>query len=73
MVWRTLAGRASFAGGSDDRPRVPAWDSSPPSGLTLLWGWNVGDTLFDTSTWPVTHLVVGEVIVAAGSVHPSGW
>jgi cation transport regulator ChaB/ABC-type transport system involved in multi-copper enzyme maturation permease subunit len=31
-------------------------------GLTLLWGWNVGDTLFDTSTWPVTHLVVEEVL-----------
>jgi hypothetical protein len=31
-------------------------------GLVLLWGWNVGDTLFDTSTWPVTHLVVGEVL-----------
>ena len=31
-------------------------------GLVLLWGWNVGDTLFDTSTWPVTSLVVGEVL-----------
>jgi hypothetical protein len=31
-------------------------------GLVLLWGWNVGDTVFDTSTWPVTHLVVGEVL-----------
>lgn len=31
-------------------------------GLVLLWGWNVGDTLFDTSTWPVTHMVVGEVL-----------
>ena len=31
-------------------------------GLVLLWGWNVGDTLFETSTWPVTHLVVGEVL-----------
>ena len=28
-------------------------------GLTLLWGWNVGDTVFDTSVWPVTHLVAG--------------
>ncbi|MGH7553863.1 MAG: ABC transporter permease, partial [Longimicrobiales bacterium] len=26
-------------------------------GLTMLWGWNVGDTVFDTSTWPVTLLV----------------
>jgi ABC-type transport system involved in multi-copper enzyme maturation permease subunit len=31
-------------------------------GLVLLWGWNVGDTIFDTSMWPVTHLVVGEVL-----------
>ncbi|MEO8138118.1 MAG: M1 family aminopeptidase [Gemmatimonadota bacterium] len=31
-------------------------------GLTLLWGWNVGDTLFDTSVWPVTHLVAGEAV-----------
>jgi ABC-type transport system involved in multi-copper enzyme maturation permease subunit len=28
------------------------------AGLTMLWGWNVGDTVFDTSTWPVTLLVV---------------
>jgi ABC-type transport system involved in multi-copper enzyme maturation permease subunit len=28
-------------------------------GLTLLWGWNVADTAFDTSVWPVTHLVGG--------------
>ncbi|MGH7502843.1 MAG: ABC transporter permease, partial [Longimicrobiales bacterium] len=26
-------------------------------GLTLLWGWNVGSTAFDTPVWPVTHLV----------------
>jgi ABC-type transport system involved in multi-copper enzyme maturation permease subunit len=26
-------------------------------GLTLLWGWNVGSTVFDTPVWPVTHLV----------------
>jgi ABC-2 type transport system permease protein len=31
-------------------------------GLVLLWGWNVGSTVFDTSTWPVTHLVVGTVL-----------
>ncbi|HEU0080387.1 MAG TPA: hypothetical protein VFQ76_22250, partial [Longimicrobiaceae bacterium] len=31
-------------------------------GLVLLWGWNVGDTAFDTSTWPVTHLVVAKVL-----------
>ena len=31
-------------------------------GLVLMWGWNVGDTAFETSTWPVTHLVVSEVL-----------
>ncbi|HYO14267.1 MAG TPA: M1 family aminopeptidase [Thermoanaerobaculia bacterium] len=31
-------------------------------GLVLLWGWNLGDTAFDTSTWPVTHLVIAEVL-----------
>jgi hypothetical protein len=31
-------------------------------GLTLLWGWNVGDTAFDTSVWPVTHLVAGVAV-----------
>ena len=32
------------------------------TGLTMLWGWNVGDTVFDTSTWPVTLLIVEEVL-----------
>ena len=27
------------------------------TGLTWLWGHNVGDTLFDTNTWPVTSIV----------------
>ncbi|MBR9990507.1 MAG: hypothetical protein KFH98_12170, partial [Gemmatimonadetes bacterium] len=31
------------------------------AGLTLLMGWNVGDTVFDTSTWPVTLLVAETV------------
>jgi ABC-2 type transport system permease protein len=31
-------------------------------GFTLLWGWNVGTSVFETSTWPVTHLVVSEVM-----------
>lgn len=31
-------------------------------GLVLLWGWNVGHTVFDTPTWPVTHLVLREVL-----------
>jgi ABC-2 type transport system permease protein len=35
-------------------------------GMPLLWGWNVGDTVFDTSTWPVTFLVT-EVALAQRS------
>jgi ABC-2 type transport system permease protein len=31
-------------------------------GLVLLWGWNVGETIFETITWPVTHLVAGIVL-----------
>ncbi|HET6617775.1 MAG TPA: hypothetical protein VFH69_08200, partial [Gemmatimonadota bacterium] len=31
-------------------------------GLIVLWGWNAGDTVFDTSTWPVTLLIVEEVL-----------
>src|SRR5690606_1515767 len=31
-------------------------------GLTMVWGWNVGTTVFDTSTWPVTLLVAGTVL-----------
>ncbi|HEU5050461.1 MAG TPA: M1 family aminopeptidase, partial [Gemmatimonadales bacterium] len=34
------------------------------AGLTMLWGWNVGDTVFDTSTWPVTLLVVEAALSA---------
>ena len=32
------------------------------TGLTLLFGWDVADTVFDTSTWPVTFLVVETVL-----------
>lgn len=32
------------------------------TGLTLLFGWNVSDTVFDTSTWPLTFLVAEEVL-----------
>ena len=31
-------------------------------GLTVLWGWNVGTTVFDTSTWPVTLLIAETVL-----------
>jgi ABC-2 type transport system permease protein len=39
-------------------------------GLVLLWGWNVGDTVFETSTWPVTHLVVGTVLSQRSTLIP---
>lgn len=32
------------------------------TGLTMLWGWNVADTVFDTSTWPITLLVAETVL-----------
>jgi ABC-2 type transport system permease protein len=31
-------------------------------GAVLLMGWNVTETVFETSTWPVTHLLAGTVI-----------
>ncbi len=39
-------------------------------GLVLLWGWNLGDTAFDTPTWPVTHLVIAEVLSRRSSLIP---
>jgi len=30
--------------------------------LTVVFGWNVAQTVFDTSTWPVTMLVAGTVL-----------
>ena len=32
------------------------------TGLTMLMGWNVAHTVFETSTWPVTLLVAGTVL-----------
>jgi ABC-2 type transport system permease protein len=32
------------------------------AGLMVLWGWNVADSVFDMSTWPVT-LLMGEVLM----------
>lgn len=32
------------------------------TGLTVLMGWNAAETVFDTSTWPVTLLVAGTVL-----------
>ena len=39
-------------------------------GLVLLWGWNVGETVFETITWPVTHLVAGVVLSHRAIVIP---
>lgn len=39
-------------------------------GLVLLWGWNVGETIYDTITWPVTHLVAGVVLTQRAILIP---
>lgn len=39
-------------------------------GLVLLWGWNVGETIFETVTWPVTHLVAEIVLSQRAIVIP---
>ncbi|HEX6084180.1 MAG TPA: M1 family aminopeptidase [Thermoanaerobaculia bacterium] len=39
-------------------------------GLVLLWGWNVGETIYDTITWPVTHLVAGIVLSERAVIIP---
>ena len=39
-------------------------------GLVLLWGWNMGETIFDTITWPVTHLVATVVLSERAIVIP---
>ena len=36
----------------------------------LLWGANLGDSVFETSTWPVTHLVVGELLSRRAALLP---
>ncbi|HYI08154.1 MAG TPA: M1 family aminopeptidase [Thermoanaerobaculia bacterium] len=36
-------------------------------GLVLLWGWNMGETIFDTITWPVTHLVA-EIVLSERAI-----
>lgn len=38
--------------------------------LMMLWGWNAGDTAFDTPIWPVTHLVLREVLSQRSIVIP---
>ena len=32
------------------------------TGLTMILGWNVGGSVYDTSTWPVTPLVINAVL-----------
>ncbi|HKR65880.1 MAG TPA: hypothetical protein VJZ00_19270, partial [Thermoanaerobaculia bacterium] len=39
-------------------------------GLVLLWGWNVGETVYETMTWPVTHLVAGVVLSQRAMIIP---
>jgi ABC-type transport system involved in multi-copper enzyme maturation permease subunit len=39
-------------------------------GLVLLWGWNVGNTLYETITLPVTHLVAGVVLAQRAIIIP---
>jgi ABC-2 type transport system permease protein len=39
-------------------------------GLVLLWGWNVGETVYETVTWPVTHLVAGVVLTERAIIIP---
>jgi ABC-2 type transport system permease protein len=39
-------------------------------GFVLLWGWNVGETVFETMTWPVTHLVAGVVLSQRANIIP---
>jgi hypothetical protein len=37
-------------------------------GLTLLWGWNVGSTAFESPVWPVTHLVAQVALTQRNTV-----
>ena len=39
-------------------------------GLTMLWGWNATETVFDTTTWPVTYLVVTSVLSQRNTLIP---
>lgn len=39
-------------------------------GFVLLWGWNVGESVFDTITWPVTHLVAEIVLSQRAALIP---
>jgi ABC-2 type transport system permease protein len=60
-MWQTLAvARQSLAEVMSGRAFQVAFVAS--IGLVLLWGWNVGDTVFETSTWPVTGLVLDTVL-----------
>jgi hypothetical protein len=39
-------------------------------GFVQLWGWNVGESVFETVTWPVTHLVAGIVLSQRAVIIP---
>jgi ABC-2 type transport system permease protein len=39
-------------------------------GLVVLWGWNIGETIYDTIAWPVTHLVAAIVLSEPAIVIP---
>jgi len=39
-------------------------------GLVLLWGWNIGATIYDTIIWPVTHLVAEVVLTQRAILIP---
>jgi hypothetical protein len=39
-------------------------------GLVLLWGWNVGETIYETVVWPVTHIVASVVLAERAIVIP---
>lgn len=60
-AWQTLAvARCSLEEIAGSRAFVVALLVG--MGLVLLWGGNVGSTVFDTSTWPVTYLVAETVL-----------
>ena len=39
-------------------------------GLVVLWGWNVGESIYETITWPLTHLVAALVLSEPAFVIP---
>ncbi|HYW30981.1 MAG TPA: hypothetical protein VE869_05685, partial [Gemmatimonas sp.] len=61
VIWQTLAvARNALEEIATTRTFLVALLGA--SGLALLWGWNVGETLFESSTWPLTSLVAKTVL-----------